>query len=509
MAVIKHISIKNSNYNAAYDYLTTKHDEFTGKAILDEQGRRIPRDEYLLDGINCNPGSFQEECAATNAHFKKNTEASEIKAHHYIISFDPRDRDENGLTPEHAQKLGMAFAKKNFPGHQILVCTHPDGHGNAGNIHVHIVLNSVRAYDIEPQKFTERSGDCLAGHKHHVTKEFLEYLKQETMDMCQKEDLNQVNLLNPAKVRITDREYWAGRRGQEKADQEAEASGKPKTKYQTRNMILREQIMTTMKDSHSFDEFEKKLLENYGIMIQESRGQISYYLPDRNRPIRGKNLGTDFERPAILRFFAIGYRIVPTSEIRAVTDLSKVEKAQGNQAYANAIKKENLKQTSRAVAYLLENHITPEELETRFEMASADYHNLTDKRKALEKEMAQKKKAIYALSQYYETKEIHSQYLNIRDKKKYREAHSGPLSIYDAAMKDLRSIYGKSKFPSRKKVQEELAELKREYAEVYEDFCTARAHYTETRNIRINYQALLGKEEPEREKEVAVETAEK
>ena len=63
--------------------------------------------------------------------------------------------------------------------------------------------------------------------------------------------------------------------------------------------------------------------------------------------------------------------------------------------------------------------------------------------------------------------------------------------------------------PSRKKVQAELTELKQEYAEVYEDFCTARTHYTETRNIRINYQALLGKEEPEREKEVAVETAEK
>ena len=37
MAVIKHISIKNSNYDAAYDYLTTKHDEFTSKPILDEK----------------------------------------------------------------------------------------------------------------------------------------------------------------------------------------------------------------------------------------------------------------------------------------------------------------------------------------------------------------------------------------------------------------------------------------------------------------------------------------
>lgn len=43
MVVIKHIAIKNSNYDAAYDYLTTKHDEFTSNPILDENGKRIPR----------------------------------------------------------------------------------------------------------------------------------------------------------------------------------------------------------------------------------------------------------------------------------------------------------------------------------------------------------------------------------------------------------------------------------------------------------------------------------
>lgn len=166
MAVIKHISIKNSNYNAASDYLTTQHDEFTGKPILDDNGNRIPREEFLLEGINCDPYSFGSECEAVNKHFHKNQTRAEIKAHHYIISFDPRDRDDNGLTPEHAQTLGMEFARKNFPGHQALVCTHPDGHNSAGNIHIHIVINSVRALDVERQDFMERPGDALAGHKH-------------------------------------------------------------------------------------------------------------------------------------------------------------------------------------------------------------------------------------------------------------------------------------------------------------------------------------------------------
>ena len=58
----KHISIKNSNYNAVVDHLTMQHDEFTNKPVLNEDGDQIPRDFYLLDGINCNPYTFNEEC---------------------------------------------------------------------------------------------------------------------------------------------------------------------------------------------------------------------------------------------------------------------------------------------------------------------------------------------------------------------------------------------------------------------------------------------------------------
>ena len=108
----------------------------------------------------------------------------------------------------------MAFARSNFPGHQTIVCTHRDGHNSAGNIHVHIVINSVRKQDVEQQDFMERPGDALAGHKHHVTKKYLKYLKQSVMDICQREDFYQVDLLSPARVKITDREYWAKRRGQ-------------------------------------------------------------------------------------------------------------------------------------------------------------------------------------------------------------------------------------------------------------------------------------------------------
>lgn len=214
MAILKHIASKNADYREAERYLIFQHDEYTQKPILDENGHMLIREEYYLDGINCDPFTFAAECQETNAYFHKNQSYNEIKSHHYIISFDPKDRDEHGLTGELAQQLGVEYAKENFPGHQALVCTHTDGHNGSGNIHVHIVINSIRKYDTEPQPYMEFDRDSKAGYKHHLSDRYRIYLKQKVMDMCTANELNQVDLLTPAERKISEKEYWAKRRGQ-------------------------------------------------------------------------------------------------------------------------------------------------------------------------------------------------------------------------------------------------------------------------------------------------------
>ena len=100
MAIVKHIKSRNANYSAAINYLLFEHDEKTGKKIVDESGRSILRKEFYMDGLNCDPMSFDKECELTNAHFHKNKKREDIKSHHYIISYDPADVTENGLTGE-------------------------------------------------------------------------------------------------------------------------------------------------------------------------------------------------------------------------------------------------------------------------------------------------------------------------------------------------------------------------------------------------------------------------
>ena len=151
-----------------------------------------------------------------NADFHKNQTRGEVKSHHYIISFDPKDVTECGLTGEKAQALGREFAERFFAGHQALICTHTDGHNSSGNIHVHIVINSLRKFDVERQDFMERSNDSRAGFKHHQTRELLTAMQKGLMELTEREGLHQIDLLSPAPVKITEREYRKTQREQRK-----------------------------------------------------------------------------------------------------------------------------------------------------------------------------------------------------------------------------------------------------------------------------------------------------
>ena len=175
MATLKHINSKNADYGAAEQYLLFEHDEFTMKPVLDETGRLIPREDYRLSTLNCGGEDFAVACMRANLRYGKNQRREDVKSHHYIISFDPRDGPDNGLTVDRAQALGEQFCKEHFPGHQALVCTHPDGHNHSGNIHVHIVINSLRIEEVPFLPYMDRPADTKAGCKHRCTDAALRY----------------------------------------------------------------------------------------------------------------------------------------------------------------------------------------------------------------------------------------------------------------------------------------------------------------------------------------------
>ena len=130
-----------------------------------------------------------------------------IKSHQYIISFDPRDSADNGLTMEKAQALGLKFCSENFPGHPAIVCTHPDGHNRSGNIHVHIVIGSIRTREVERKPYMQKPCDWREGMKHSSIAQTMRHLRVEVMELCEGAGLYQIDLLNGSKERVSEVEY--------------------------------------------------------------------------------------------------------------------------------------------------------------------------------------------------------------------------------------------------------------------------------------------------------------
>ena len=334
MAIVKHIKSRNANYSAAINYLLFEHDEKTGKKIVDESGRSILRKEFYMDGLNCDPMSFDKECELTNAHFHKNKKREDIKSHHYIISYDPADVTENGLTGKRAQAISLELAKQMFPGYQALVVTHTDGHNESGNIHTHIVINSVRKTAVERQPYMDKPHEEAAGYKHRSTDKFMSTFKKTVMDRCQQEGLHQIDLLAPAERKITQKEYMAQKE------------------------YLRNAIDECAATSNSFDEFQSKLLEQFQISVIDHRGRYSYLHPDRQKRITERALGTRYGKEYLEQTFlrkdplAILYI---RSHLRLVVNLQTNVKAMQSPAYAHRVKLSNLQQMANTIIYVQEH----------------------------------------------------------------------------------------------------------------------------------------------------------
>ena len=393
MATLKHIASKNSDYSAIEAYLIYQHDEFTGKQLLDQQGRPMLRDSYILDTLECGDFSFATACLLANRKYNKNNHPDDIKSHQYIISFDPRDAADNGLTMEKAQALGLNFCKANFPGHPAIVCTHPDGHNHSGNIHVHIVIGSIRTREVERKPYMQKPRDWREGMKHSSTAQTMRHLRVAVMEMCECADLHQINLLEAQGNRVSEREYWARRRGQKRLDQANArlivAGQKPKqTVYQTELETLRKQIDSVLKKATTFEEFSALLMQEHGVAVKESRGRLSYCPPGRTKFITAKKLSKKLEKEQVLTALSQNIRLTPTiqpssekkpDKIRKLVDIQAKVAAGKGIGYERWAKKFNLKSWSQTLLLLQEKGLLSEdalnqriaELQTQYDDALA------------------------------------------------------------------------------------------------------------------------------------------
>ena len=152
------------------------------KKVADkESGRR------LVSGVNCNgENAFTEFMATKTAHHKKGG----MNFYHYVQSFSPSER----VTAEQVHEIGLAFAKKAWPGHEVLVTTHTD----VAHLHNHFVINSVHYEN---------------GRKLRQSPGTLTELRSLSDGICQQHGLSVLEPYKKDGANISSREYRAAAKG--------------------------------------------------------------------------------------------------------------------------------------------------------------------------------------------------------------------------------------------------------------------------------------------------------
>ena len=526
LATFKHISSKNADYGAAEAYLTFEHDEFTMKPTLDENGRLVPREGYRLATLNCGEEDFAVACLRSNLRYGKNQKREDVKSHHYIISFDPRDGTDNGLTVDKAQSLGEEFCNEHFPGHQAIVCTHPDGHNHSGNIHVHIVINSLRIEAVPLLPYMDRPADTKDGCKHRCTDAAMEYFKSEVMEMCHRENLYQIDLLHGSKNRVTEREYWAQKKGQLALDKEnaaREATGQPTkpTKFETDKAKLRRTIRQALSQAGSFDEFASLLLRE-GVTVKESRGRLSYLTPDRTKPITARKLGDDFDKAAVLALLTQNahraaeqttaipeYPHTQKERLRkektaktapADNTLQRMVDREAKRAEGKGVGYDrwaslhNLKQMAATHNFLMENELLDlDKLDAAVESSRKALSEARESLRGIEQSISDKKSLRKVVNDYRRTRptiDAHKK-LSGRKAENYRQSHEAEFIIYEAALRQLKVLAPGKKLPATSKLNTEIEALISEKNAAYNTYRTAKAEYEQLATAKRNAEQIL------------------
>ena len=411
-----------------------------------------------------------------------------MKTHHYIISFDPKDAVENGLTIERAQALGLQFCKDNFPGHPAIVCTHPDGHNHSGNIHVHIVIGSIRTREVERKPYMQKPRDWLEGMKHSSTAQTMRHLRVEVMELCEGAGLYQIDLLNGSKERENAALTAAGQQPRQK-------------KFETAKEILRKQILDVLDNAVNFEDFSDRLMQQYGIAVKESRGQLSVLPAGRTKFIRAKHLGDKFDKAAVLATLQANTERKPKAQFKQDTigkliDIqSRMTEGKGI-GYKRWLTKHNLKVMAQTVKLLQEKGLTDEDaLNQRITELETKYHDSLAVVKDLEGRMKANNELRYHIAAYTSTKNVAQQLKTAKRPAAFEEQHRAELTAYRVAAAYFKAN-NITKLPSPKKLEAEYAQLASEKAKFYEQYKETKEELLKLKTAKQNVASFFREEEP-------------
>ena len=242
-------------------------------------------------------------------------------------------------------------------------------------------------------------------------------------------------------------------------------------------------------------------MQQHGIAVKESRGQLSYLPSGRTKFIRAKHLGDKFDKAAVLATLQANAERKPKVQSKQDTigkliDIqSRMTEGKGI-GYKRWLTKHNLKAMAQTLILLEEKGLTDEvALDQRIAELDTKYHDSLAVVKDLETRMADNKTLRRHAAAYTSTKNIAQQFKTAKRPAAFEEQHRAELTAYRAA-----TAYFKAnditKLPSPKKLEAEYAQLASEKAKFYEQYKEAKEELLKLKTAKQNVASFFREEEP-------------
>lgn len=414
----------------------------------------------LITSWQCDSRVADSEFFYSKQQYIRNTGkvrgTDDVIAYHLRQSFRPGE-----ITPEDANRLGCELAKRFTKGnHAFIVCTHID----KAHVHNHIIWSAV-ALD-EKIKFRNFWGSTKAVRRLNDT-------------ICFENGYSIVE--NPSKKGMS-YDQWLG--------------DKKKPSH-------RERICAAIDDALSqkpvsFDAL-LKLLEQAGYTVKKGK-VLSLLGGEQKNYIRMDTLGENYT-PEVIRAVIKGQRThIPKKRKSAMPQDKKIQlavdfevavhsgKGPGFERWAKLF---NMKQGSKAVAYLQEHVLTSyADLEALNDELTHKSNTLRKEVRLLDDTIQENAITQKQITNYARTRKVYDGYIRAGYSKKYLAEHEKDILIHKAAKKYFDDK-GMKKIPKIQELKEENIALVKKRASVNSQYRKAKADKDELQTVKANIDAVF------------------
>lgn len=224
--------------------------------VTDEKKAKIVTVRNLFEDED-----YAKQFEETASRFGKGDKFDERKYYHCKLSCARQDN----VSPEKAHSYAEELVAKLFQNYECVIATHTD----TQTVHSHIIVNAV---------------DSITGKK-------LQFNKQDYVKM--KDEANRLG----KKYGFTETDFRKrGKNSRTAVEKKIMLKGGTSWKEE-----LREVIAEAIKNVATSNGFKEYLEKCYGVKIMRDGKDYSYLHPNKQKPIRGEKLGTNYSKTEVLK----------------------------------------------------------------------------------------------------------------------------------------------------------------------------------------------------------------